>query len=92
MSTRTFTLYRAQDVTGISGTGTVADGATFPDGVTVVRWRDLGGPATERGVRPTTVIFPDLEAVEALHGHNGATRIVWNEPEDFTGEALAVTS
>lgn len=77
MSTRTFTIHREQDVTGISGTGHVADGVVFTDGTTVVRWRDLGGPAAERGVRPTTVVFESIEAVEALHGHNGATRIVW---------------
>lgn len=77
MSTRTFTIHREQDITGISGTGHVADGVVFPDGVTVVRWRDLGGPAAERGVRPTTVAFESIDAVEALHGHNGATRIVW---------------
>jgi len=75
--TRTFILYRDQDITGISGTGPVADGVVFPDDTTVVRWRDLGGPAAERGVRPTTVMFPSVEAVEALHGHGGATRIVW---------------
>jgi hypothetical protein len=77
MTTTTFTIIRDQDITGISGTGHVADGVVFPDGVAVVRWRDLGGPAAERGVQPTTVVFPSLEAVEALHGHNGATRIVF---------------
>lgn len=76
-TTRTFTIQREMDVTGISGTGHVADGVVFPDGTTVVRWRDLGGPAAERGVRPTTVVFESVEAVEALHGHNGATRLVW---------------
>jgi hypothetical protein len=76
-ATRTFVLYRDQDITGISGTGPVADGAVYPDGTTVVRWRDLGGPAAARGVRPTTVVFESVAAVEALHGHGGATRIVW---------------
>lgn len=77
MTTRAFILFRDQDVTGISGTGPVADGVVFPDGTTVVRWRDLGGPAAERGVRPTTVVFESIAAVEALHGHGGATRIVY---------------
>lgn len=76
-TTRVFILFRDKDVTGISGTGPVADGVVFPDGATVVRWRDLGGPAAERGVRPTTVVFETVAAVEALHGHGGATRIVW---------------
>lgn len=76
--TTTFALHRETDITGISGTGVVAHGCVFPDGTTVVRWRDMGGPAAERGVRPTTVIFPSIAAVEALHGHGGATRIVWD--------------
>lgn len=74
---RTFTLIRDTDVTGISGTGPVADGIVFPDGVTILRWRDVTGPNAERGVRPTTVVHESPEAVEALHGHNGATRIMW---------------
>ena len=81
MTTRIFTLERDMDMTGISGAGTVADGVTFPDGTTVVRWRELlpGNPNHARGVRATTVIFPTPEADEALHGHGGATRIQWQE-------------
>lgn len=75
--TRTFVLYRDTDVTGISGTGPVADGVVFPDGVTVMRWRDVAGPNADRGVRPTIVVHESPESVEALHGHGGATRIVW---------------
>jgi len=78
---RTFHLERDVDVTGLSGTGVVADGVCFEDGTTVVRWRELP-PDHEhylRGVRATTVIFPNPEAVEALHGHNGATRINWRD-------------
>lgn len=75
--TRTFILYRDVDVTGISGTGPVADGVVFPDGVTVMRWRDVQGPNAERGVRPTIVVHESPESVEALHGHGGATRIEW---------------
>lgn len=48
--TRTFVLYRDTDVTGISGTGPVADGVVYPDGVTVMRWRDVVGPNAEREI------------------------------------------
>ena len=68
---RTFTLERDTDVSGVSGTGTVADGVVFPDGVTVIRWR---------GERQSTVVWPSVEDVEAIHGHNGATRIVFHQP------------
>lgn len=64
----TFELHRDVDVSGVSGTGIVADGAVFPDGVTVIRWR---------GDRSSTVVWPRLEDAEAIHGHGGATRIVW---------------
>lgn len=75
--TRTFVLVRDVDVTGLSGTGPVADGVVFPDGTTVLRWRDVTGPNYDRGVRATTVVHQSPESVEALHGHNGVTRIEW---------------
>ena len=77
---RTFHLQRDEDVSGLSGTGIVAEGVEFSDGTAVVRWREVTGPNYDRGVRATTVVFPNIEAVEALHGHNGATRIVWGAP------------
>ena len=65
---RTFTLRRDVDVSGVSGTGTVADGCVFPDGVTVLRWR---------GEDSSTVVWASVEAAERVHGHGGKTRIVW---------------
>ena len=35
---RRFELHRDHDVSGVSGTGLVAEGALFSDGVAVVRW------------------------------------------------------
>lgn len=75
--TRTFVLIRDVDVTGMSGTGPVADGVVFPDGTTVLRWRDVTGPNYDRGVRATTVVHESPESVLALHGHGGVTRIEW---------------
>ena len=69
--TRTFQLHRDHDVSGLSGTGVVADGVTFPDGVTVIRWR---------GERQSTVVWPSVDDVVAIHGHGGATRLVWDDP------------
>jgi hypothetical protein len=68
IAVRRFRLQRDVDVSGISGTGVVADGVVFPDGVAVVRWR---------GERQSTVVWPSIDDVEAIHGHGGATRIVW---------------
>lgn len=65
---RRFQLVRNHDVSGISGTGIVADGVQFPDGTVVIRWR---------GERQSTVVWPGIEDVEAIHGHSGATVIDW---------------
>ena len=73
---RVFWLVRDADITGISGTGVVADGVQFPDGTVVMRWR-VAGTARPDHVKPTTVVHDDLESVVGLHGHNGATRVVW---------------
>lgn len=67
---RLFTLERDTDVTGVSGTGTVADGVVWPDNTVSIRWR---------GERPSTVFWESLEHAEAVHGHGGATRFVWAE-------------
>lgn len=66
---RRFQLQRSEDVSGVSGTGVVADGCQFPDGVCVVHWR---------GEHRSTVVWTaGIRAVEAVHGHEGRTRIVW---------------
>lgn len=63
-----FQLHRDIDVSGVTGTGTVADGVTWPDGTVSIRWR---------GPRPSTVSWGNLDDPEAIHGHGGATRFVW---------------
>lgn len=65
---RRFYLNRLKDISGISGTGTVADGVLWPDGAVTVRWR---------GAMPSTVNWNEMAHVEAIHGHAGATEIVW---------------
>lgn len=67
---RAFALVRTTDVSGVSGTGTVAYGVEFPDRTVALRW--VGG-------NPTSVVFHDngMESVEAIHGHSGATQIMW---------------
>ncbi|GAA2192792.1 hypothetical protein [Streptomyces bangladeshensis] len=71
---RRFHLQRTTDITGVSGTGRVADGVLWPDGTVSIRWR---------GERPSTVHWGSLADAEAVHGHGGHTRIVWDdEPAD----------
>lgn len=70
MTARAFLLIRDEDVTGISGTGVVAEGVEFSDGVVALRWTSQF---------PTSVVFHErgIESVKAIHGHNGKTRIEW---------------
>jgi hypothetical protein len=67
---RAFVLVRDEDVTGISGTGIVAEGIEFTGGVVALRWLSEF---------PTSVVFHDrgMKSVEAVHGHGGLTRVVW---------------
>jgi hypothetical protein len=65
---RRFYLQRDIDITGASGTGHVADGVLWPDGTASVRWL---------GERPSIVHWDRMDDAEAIHGHGGATRIVW---------------
>ena len=71
---RRFELHRDEDVSGVSGTGVVAEGVAFSDDTVALRW------ASEW---PTSVVFHDrgTESLEAVHGHSGRTRIVWLDPE-----------
>ncbi|NEW42525.1 hypothetical protein GV793_26930 [Nocardia cyriacigeorgica] len=64
---RAFQLHRDTDVTGFSGVGVVADGVVWPDGTVSMRWR---------GLIRTTVEASCLADIEAVHGHDGATRVV----------------
>ncbi len=71
---RPFVLQRRTDVTGVSGTGTVAGGAQFADGTVVLRWH---------GQHASTSVWADLAHAMAIHGHDGATTVIW--ADDLTG-------
>lgn len=83
---RRFYLHRTEDPTGVSGTGYVADGVLWPDGTANIRWR---------GEHPSAVFWDHGQAsVELIHGHGGATRIVWldTEPDTELNDALAAAA
>lgn len=69
---RRFILQRHRDPSGVSGTGVVAEGIEYTDGTVALRWYSY---------TPTTTIYDDLDAVEAIHGHGGATEVVWIDPD-----------
>jgi len=65
---RRFELHRDQDVSGVSGTGLVAQGVQFDDGTCALRWL---------GEHHSTAVYDDAVDIELIHGHGGATRMVW---------------
>jgi hypothetical protein len=65
---RRFVLDRSEDLSGVSGTGEVARGVVFSDGMAVMRW---DGECRSLGV------YKDIEDVECIHGHQGSTTVRW---------------
>jgi hypothetical protein len=70
---RRFQLVRDVDETGVSGTGVVAYGCSFPDGTCVLRWDTKVN---------STVFYQSIDDLIAIHGHNGATRVHWVDSAD----------
>ncbi|WP_327377975.1 hypothetical protein OG393_30855 [Streptomyces sp. NBC_01216] len=70
---RRFYLHRTTDNTGVSGTGRVADGILWTDGTVSIRWL---------GERPSTVFWNSIHNALHVHGHGGATRVVWLDFEE----------
>lgn len=66
-------LVRHDDLTGVSGCGYVAQGVVFDDGTCAMRW------LTETR---STAIYADLDDVRTIHGHGGATEIVFPYEDD----------
>lgn len=65
---RRFWLERAEDVSGTSGTGRVAEGIVFSNGWCALHWLS----------KYTSVAFyQSVAELEAIHGHEGRTRVVF---------------
>ena len=71
---RTFILRRDNDLSGISGTGDVAQGIEFDNGVCAMQWLTKYS---------STVVYPNMHHVVAIHGHNGATRVIWSDHDEL---------
>jgi hypothetical protein len=65
---RRFNLIRDQDLSGVSGTGIVAEGVEFEDGTCVMSWLTK---------YHTVGTYPNIKVLVAVHGHEGRTRITW---------------
>lgn len=69
---RRFTLHRADDVSGVSGTGAVAEGVEFADGTCAMRWLTTTA---------STAVYASAADIITIHGHEGRTRLVWQDPD-----------
>ena len=67
---RLFWLYRTKDISGVSGTGFVAEGCEFSDGRVVITWLS----------HHHMMGFADnIKEIEMVHGHDGSTKVIWEE-------------
>lgn len=68
---RRFVLLRHRDPSGVSGTGTVAEGVQFSDGWVTLHWPSK---------YPSSTVYESIDHVRELHGHDGSTVIRWLDP------------
>jgi len=71
---RRFYLKRDEDVSGVSGTGRVAEGVEFDNGKVAMTWKSEF---------PSVSVYDSVTVVEKIHSHNGKdrTRLVWVDPK-----------
>jgi hypothetical protein len=69
---RRFQLVRSEDVSGVSGTGVIAQGVEFDDGHVAMRWL---------GKVKTTEEADAIADILIIHGHGGRTVVVWLDKE-----------
>jgi len=67
---RTFHVYRDEDVSGVSGTGVIAEGVLFSNGKVFVNWLSM---------HKVVEMADSVAEWLAVHGHDGKTRIVWDD-------------
>lgn len=67
---RTFKLHRHEDASGVSGIGVVAEGVIFSNTKVIVSWLTIHKSMT---------VFDSLAEMLAIHGHGGATVVVWDD-------------
>lgn len=71
---RLFHLQRDEDIHGVSGVGMVAQGVVFDDGRVSMRWVSSDAK--------TTVMFDSIDDVQEIHGHDGKTKVVFEDTNE----------
>ena len=72
---RRFHFNRVEDASGVSGTGRVAEGVLFDNGLVALSWNS---------VHKCVNVYTSLAEMMAVHGHEGKTELVWvdGDPAD----------
>lgn len=73
MGMRRFHFLRLEDASGISGCGIVAEGVVFSNGKVALEWLSQ---------HSSTNLYDSIDDVEFVHGHEGRTKIVFDDPEE----------
>lgn len=68
---RRFVLARDVDHSGVSGTGIVAEGVLFSNGLVALGWK---------GEWPSINMHIGMDSITAIHGHGGDTKVIWLDP------------
>jgi len=67
-----FHLHRKVDHSGVSGVSdNIAEGVLFQDGSVVIHWNSK---------HSSTNMYANLTDLERIHGHNGDTIVVFDDP------------
>ncbi|MFJ2004755.1 hypothetical protein [Streptomyces chartreusis] len=80
---RPFVLRRDRDISGVAGTGIIADGILFPDGQAAIHWR---------GKWALTTPHPDgMDSILAIHDHGGQgdLHVIWADHDELRQKVLA---
>ena len=70
---RRFHLVRDEDLSGVSGTGIVAEGVEFENGKVAICW------TTKYHIISA---IDNMHTLDRVHGHGGKSRIVWIDAEE----------
>lgn len=68
-----FYLERAEDETGVSGTGIVAIGAVYPSGICIMEWLTFTSSINQ---------YRNIDHLKEVHSHGGKTKVVMGEPPE----------
>mgnify|MGYP001561308698 FL=1 len=71
-----FYLKRDKDISGVSGTGNVADGVEFANGMCALSFHSE---------YPHCNVYASMRVLEEVHGHEGATKVIFVGEEQEEG-------